>query len=144
MTQILRYYFTTVKPQYCSKPRFVWFHWKNKIYVEIRKENGGPEWSFENSKNTTVLDKPWYLKLCLACTNQTPFKFQYYSIIKYHTIVLKLQIYYSSKQGLIVSFSVLMSSSLNSNSPSLQLFKVCSYGLFISLLDYISWIIVEK
>jgi hypothetical protein len=86
MTQILRYYFTTVKPQYCSKPRFVWFHWKNKIYVEIRKENGGPEWSFENSKNTTVLDKPWYLKLCLACTNQTPFKFQYYSIIKYTTV----------------------------------------------------------
>jgi hypothetical protein len=26
------------------------------------------EWSFENSKNTMVLGKPWYLKLCFACT----------------------------------------------------------------------------
>jgi len=59
-----------------------------------------PEWSFENSKNTTVLGKPWYLKLCFACTNQTPFEFQYYSIIKYHSIVLKLQKYYNSKQTL--------------------------------------------
>lgn len=76
MTQILRYYFTTVKPQYCSKPRSVWFYWKNKVYVEKREENWGPEWSFENSKYTTVLGKPWYLKLCFACTNQTPFEFQ--------------------------------------------------------------------
>jgi hypothetical protein len=38
MTQILRYYFTTVKIQYCSKPRSVWFHWKDKIYVETREK----------------------------------------------------------------------------------------------------------
>jgi hypothetical protein len=69
--------------------------------MERREENWGPEWSFENSKNTTVSGKPWYLKLCFACTNQTPFVFQYYSIIKYHSIVLKLQKYYVSKQGLM-------------------------------------------
>jgi hypothetical protein len=46
-----------------------------------------------------ILGKPWYLKLCFACTNQTPFVFQYYSIIKYHSIVSKLQKYYTSKQG---------------------------------------------
>jgi hypothetical protein len=49
---------------------------------------------------TTVLGKPWYLKLSFDCTNQTPFEFQYYSIIKYHSIVSKLQKYYNSKQGL--------------------------------------------
>jgi hypothetical protein len=46
------------------------------------------------------LDKPLYLKLCFVYTNQTPFEFQYYSIIKYHSIILKLQKYYNSKQGL--------------------------------------------
>jgi hypothetical protein len=100
MTQILWYYFTTVKPQYCLKLKSVWFHWKNKVYVERREENWGSEWSFENSKNTTVLVKPWYLKLCFDCTNQTPFVFQYHSIIKYHSIVSKLQKYYTSKQVL--------------------------------------------
>jgi hypothetical protein len=53
-------------------------------------------------KNTTVLGKPWYLKLYFAYTNQTPFEFQYYSIIKYHSIVSKLQKYYTSKQDHIV------------------------------------------
>ena len=39
MTQILRYYFTTVKPQYCSKPRYVWFHWKKqRICREKRRK----------------------------------------------------------------------------------------------------------
>jgi hypothetical protein len=100
MTQILRYYFTTVKPYYCSKPRSFCFYWKNKVYVDRREENWGPEWSFKNSKNTIVLGKPWYLKLSFDRTNQTPFEFQYYSIIKYHSIVSKLQKYYNSKQGL--------------------------------------------
>jgi hypothetical protein len=42
------------------------------------------------SKNTTVLDKPWYLKLYFVCTIQTTFKLQYYSIVKYHSIVSKI------------------------------------------------------
>jgi hypothetical protein len=62
-------------------------YWKNKVYVERKEENWGPEWSFENSKYTTVLGKPWYLKLSFDYTNQTPFELQYYSIIKYHSIV---------------------------------------------------------
>jgi hypothetical protein len=37
-----------------------------------------------------VLVKPLYLKLYFAYTNQTPFKFQYYSVIKYYSIILKL------------------------------------------------------
>ena len=76
---------------------------KNKVHVERREEKWGPEWSFENSKNTTILGKPWYLKLSFDSTNQTPFELQYYSIIKYHSIVSKLQKYYASKQGLIVA-----------------------------------------
>jgi hypothetical protein len=100
MTKILRYCFTIVKLQYCSKPRSVWFYWKNKVYVERREENRGHEWSFENSKNTTVLGKSWYLKLSFDYTNQTPFELKYYSIIKYHSIVSKLQKYYDSKHGL--------------------------------------------
>ena len=55
---------------------------------------------FRKLKNTTVLVKPWYLKLSFDYTNQTTFKLQYYSIIKYHSIVLKLQKYYNSKQTL--------------------------------------------
>jgi hypothetical protein len=48
------------------------------------------------------LGKPWYLKLSFDSTNQTLFELQYYSIIKYHSIVSKLQKYYNSKQGLSV------------------------------------------
>jgi hypothetical protein len=55
---------------------------------------------FQKLQNITVLGKSWYLKLCFACTNQTSSEFQYYSIIKYYSIILKLQTYYTSKQGL--------------------------------------------
>jgi hypothetical protein len=46
------------------------------------------------------LGKSWYLKLSFDYTNQTPFELKYYSIIKYHSIVSKLQKYYDSKHGL--------------------------------------------
>jgi hypothetical protein len=54
------------------------------------EENRGFEWSFQNSKNTTVSSRPWYLKLCFISSSQTPFGFQYHGIIKYYSIALKL------------------------------------------------------
>jgi hypothetical protein len=80
MTHVLQYHFTIVKPHYCLKPRYVWFHWKIKVCVERTKENWVSEW---RSKNIIVLARSWYLKLWFDCTNQTNFGFQYHDIIKY-------------------------------------------------------------
>jgi hypothetical protein len=43
---------------------------------------------FKTPKNTMVLSKPLYLKMCLPIQTKG---FQYYGIIKYHSIALKLK-----------------------------------------------------
>ena len=47
------------------------------------------KWSFQNCKNTTVLDKPWYSKLRFTQYKQTDFGFLYHSIIQYYIVFLQ-------------------------------------------------------
>jgi hypothetical protein len=55
-------------------------------------------WSeFPKLEKYYVFGKPWYLKLYFKYTNQTHFDFQYHDIIKYYSIVSKLQKYQASK-----------------------------------------------
>jgi hypothetical protein len=50
----------------------------NQIICRENIKNRGPEWSFQNYKNITVLSKPWHLILRFTYTNETSFGFQYY------------------------------------------------------------------
>jgi hypothetical protein len=81
-TIILLFYHS--KTTILFKTETVWFLWKTKVCVDRTEENLGPEWSFQNSINTIVLGRPWFLKLCFAGTNQTPV---YWLLIpQYHQI----------------------------------------------------------